>query len=152
VNCQGVIHHTPNTEQCVKEISRVLKVGGTANISVYYKNFFLRKWRYISFFSKFFKKSGAKMEGRGRENIYGLNDIDEIVRHYDGAENPIGKAYSKQEFIDMCGPYFDIENARVFFFPARTLPFKIPLFLHQFLDKNFGFMINLKLRKKACAE
>ena len=25
VNCQGVIHHTPNTKSCVKEISRILK-------------------------------------------------------------------------------------------------------------------------------
>lgn len=151
VNCQGVIHHTPNTKQCVKEIARVLKTGGSANISVYYKNFFLRNWKAIKLFSKLLKKSGAKMDGRGREDIYGLDDIDEIVRHYDGAENPIGKAYSKQEFIDMCSPYFEIEHSRVFFFPARTLPFKMPLFLHQFLDRNFGFMINLKLRKKACA-
>lgn len=28
VNCQGVIHHTPDTEKCVSEIARVLKPGG----------------------------------------------------------------------------------------------------------------------------
>ena len=28
VNCQGVIHHTPDTEKCVAEIARVLKSGG----------------------------------------------------------------------------------------------------------------------------
>lgn len=42
VNCQGVIHHTPNTEQCVKEIARVLEPTGTVSISVYYRNVFLR--------------------------------------------------------------------------------------------------------------
>lgn len=37
VNCQGVIHHTPNTEAAVTEIARVLQPGGTASISVYYR-------------------------------------------------------------------------------------------------------------------
>ena len=46
VNCQGVIHHTPNTELCVKEIARVLNNEGTAIISVYYKNIFLRSWKF----------------------------------------------------------------------------------------------------------
>src|SRR5437016_4111083 len=35
VNCQGVIHHTPDTVACVREIARVLKPGGTACLSVY---------------------------------------------------------------------------------------------------------------------
>ncbi len=31
----GVIHHSPNTEACVKEIWRVLKPGGTARVMIY---------------------------------------------------------------------------------------------------------------------
>ena len=41
VNCQGGIHHTPNTELCVSEIARVLEPNGTALISVYFKNIFI---------------------------------------------------------------------------------------------------------------
>ena len=33
VNCQGVIHHAPNTEACVKEIARVLGPQGSALIT-----------------------------------------------------------------------------------------------------------------------
>jgi 2-polyprenyl-3-methyl-5-hydroxy-6-metoxy-1,4-benzoquinol methylase len=50
VNCQGVIHHTPDTSACVREIARVLEPGGTAVISVYYRNVFIRAWpvlRYV---------------------------------------------------------------------------------------------------------
>jgi len=49
VNCQGVIHHTPNTESCVKEIARVLDANGTACISVYYKNILLNAWPLLKY-------------------------------------------------------------------------------------------------------
>ena len=32
--------------------------------------------------------------------------IDEIIRLYDGVDNPIGKAYTKEEFCRMLSPYF----------------------------------------------
>ena len=47
VNCQGVVHHTPNTQKAINEIFRVLKRGGKASISVYYKNFLLRNYNYL---------------------------------------------------------------------------------------------------------
>ena len=47
VNCQGVIHHTPEPEKAVAEIARVLKPGGTASISVYYRNPILRLWPFL---------------------------------------------------------------------------------------------------------
>ena len=48
VNCQGVIHHCPNPEAAIAEIARVLAPRGTAAISVYYKNAYLRAWRRTS--------------------------------------------------------------------------------------------------------
>jgi ubiquinone/menaquinone biosynthesis C-methylase UbiE len=148
INCQGVIHHTPNTEQCVKEIARILKPGGTAYISVYYKNILLRNWAKISFIGKFLFKLGGGLKGRGRENIFKTKDVNDIVRLYDGDKNPIGKAYSKKEFIKMVTPFFKIKRTDLFFFPARALPFKISNTLHKFLSKNMGFMIHFQLVKK----
>jgi len=148
VNCQGVIHHTPDTQACISEIARILKPDGTASISVYYRNVFLRFWPLIKGFGRFLNWFGAGMKGRGREKIYSENNPDELVRLYDGTENPIGKSYSKESFIRLLSPYFEVEDIYLHFFPARTLPFSIPKSLHRFLDKNFGFLIYVNLRKK----
>ena len=148
VNCQGVIHHTPNTEKCVEEISRILKKGGTAYISVYYKNLFLRHWSKISILGKALTKLGGGMKGRGRENIFSSKNTNDIVKLYDGDKNPIGKAYSKNEFLEMVENYFEVKRTDLFFFPARALPFLLPKWLHQFLAKHFGFMIHVQLVKK----
>lgn len=147
VNCQGVIHHTPNTEACVGEIARVLRPGGTSLISVYYKHLFLRSWPILKYPARVLLALGAGMKGRGRENIYGVSDINEIVRLYDGEHNPIGKAYSKSEFGQMLSRHFEIEEIFFHFFPARSLPFRIPGWLHRILDERFGFMIFAKCRK-----
>ena len=148
INCQGVIHHTPNTEKTIEEMARVLKDNGTAYISVYYKNIFLRNWSALQYFGKFLSKFGAKLKGRGRENIFTQNDVDEITRLYDGKENPIGKSYSKKEVVSLVEDKFYIDEVFLNFFPARSLPFKIPNFVHKFLSKNMGFMVHLSLRKK----
>jgi len=148
VNCQGVIHHTVNPDKAIEEIARVLKSGGQASISVYYKNFFIRNWKSIRFFGKFLNKKGAKLKGRGRESIFGKEDTDEITRMYDGDKNPIGISYSKKELNSALEKYFKIEKTFLYFFPARSLPFKIPKYLHRFLAKYFGFMIHANLIKK----
>jgi len=149
VNCQGVIHHTPDTEACVHEIARVLQPGGTAMISVYYKNFFLRSWPLLKYPGKILSWLGACMKGRGRENIFSINNVDEIVRLYDGDKNPLGKSYSKNDFLKLLSSSFEIEEVFLHFFPARSLPFRIPKWLHKFLDRKAGFLIYAKCRKIA---
>lgn len=148
VNCQGVIHHTPDTVAAVQEIARITKPGGTAYISTYYRNFILRNWPWLSILGKLLTKVGAGLSGRGRENIFSIRDVDEITRMYDGEGNPIGKSYSRSELVQIVAPYFDVELAFLNFFPARALPFRLPQPLHYFLSRQFGFMIHLSLRKK----
>lgn len=147
VNCQGVIHHTPNTEACVSEIARILRPNGSALISVYYKNIFLRCWPIFKYIGKVLSIFGAGMSGRGRESIYATDDSTEIVRLYDGKKNPIGKAYSKDEFTQMLSRHFKVEQVFYHFFPARSLPIRIHSRLHRFLDEKFGFMIFAKCKK-----
>ncbi|MCR4316541.1 MAG: class I SAM-dependent methyltransferase [Planctomycetes bacterium] len=147
VNCQGVIHHTPNTENCVSEIARVLKPGGTACISVYYRNVILRNWWLLRIPSYVLFKLGARLKGRGRETIFAQRDIDDIVRYYDGSENPIGKMYTKKQFREMIEKHFVVEEIYYHFFPRRALPFWMPKFLHRFLDRRLPFMIYATLRK-----
>jgi ubiquinone/menaquinone biosynthesis C-methylase UbiE len=147
VNCQGVIHHTPNTDCVIGEIARVLKPGGTASISVYYRNSILRVWPYLRWLGWPLAKLGGGLKGRGRESMFLEKDVDQIVRLYDGLENPIGKSYTKKQFIEMLQPYFSVEETYLHFFPARALPFRIPGALHRWLDRNLGFMIYASVRK-----
>jgi len=147
VNCQGVIHHTPDTEACVQEIARVLKDGGTAIISVYYRNLFLAAWPVLRYAGRALARWGLGLRGRGRESILRAEDAREVVRMYDGADNPIGKCYCRRDFLELLRPYFHVEELFFHLFPARAFPFRLPRVLHRFLDRHFGFMIYSKLRK-----
>jgi 2-polyprenyl-3-methyl-5-hydroxy-6-metoxy-1,4-benzoquinol methylase len=151
VNCQGVIHHTPDTEATIAEIARVLKSAGTASISVYYRNPILKLWPYLRWLGWPLAKLGGGLKGRGREKIFLKGDVDEIVRLYDGDANPIGKSYSREQFENLLRKHFVIQEIYLHFFPARSLPFKIPAVLHRWLDKHLGFMIYATVQK-LCAD
>ncbi|MBX9780054.1 MAG: class I SAM-dependent methyltransferase [Chitinophagaceae bacterium] len=151
VNCQGVIHHTPNTAKSVSEIARVIKCGGTASISVYYRNLTLRFWPLLRWLAYPLALFGGGLKGRGRENIFKKSDVDDIVRIYDGDANPIGKSYTLESFKELIKNDFEIEEIYFHFFPARSLPFRIPKSLHRWLDRKLPFMIYANLKKK-CVE
>ena len=148
VNCQGVIHHTPDTDKCISEISRILKPNGTANISVYYRNPILRFWKILRYLYWPLSLFGGGLKGRGRDSIFKEKNVDKIVRLYDGKDNPIGKSYTKGSFVKILEPHFLIKETYLHFFPARTLPFKMPVFIHKWLDRTFGFMIYATLKKR----
>jgi ubiquinone/menaquinone biosynthesis C-methylase UbiE len=151
VNCQGVIHHTPDTQAAISEIARVLIPGGTASISVYYRNPILKAWPYLRWLGWPLAKLGGGLKGRGREKIFLEKDVDEIVRLYDGSENPLGKSYTQSQFRTMLGKHFLVKETYLHFFPARALPFKLPKSLHRWLDKRVGFMIYATLQKPCAA-
>ena len=147
VNCLGVIHHTPNPSQAVAEIARVLKPGGTACISVYYRNAIIRNWGLFSRLSKMIGRRGARLEGRGREGIYFENSVEEVIRQYDGKDNPIGIGFTREQFVALLSPSFQVVEIFHHFFPARTLPHGIPSWLHRVLDTRLPFMIYASLRR-----
>lgn len=147
VNCMGVVHHTPNTEKAISQISRVLKPGGTACISVYHRNLILRLWPMLRWIGYPLSKIGGGMKGRGREGILKESNVDEIVRLYDGKDNPIGKSYTKTQFKELLEPFFLIKEIYYHFFPSRALPIVIPKKVHQWLDEHVPFMIYANLEK-----
>lgn len=149
VNCQGVIHHTPSTENAIAEIARVLRPGGTASISVYYRNIVLKQWHWLGWIAgSILGASGAALKGRGREGIYTVRRAEDVVRMYDGSGNPIGKAYDRGQFIDLLSPHFEIDEIYFHFFPARSLPLRIPKGLHRFLDARLPFMIYASVTRR----
>lgn len=86
VYSNGVIHHTPNTQQVVDEIYRVLKPGGKAIIMVYAENS-LHYWRNL-----------VSVLGL-RQHLLDTFSISEIMsRHVEITENdarPLVKVYTK---------------------------------------------------------
>lgn len=148
VNCLGVVHHTPHPDKAIGEIARILKPNGSASISVYYKNAVIRAWPILRPFALALGYLGAKMKGRGREGIYKLKSVDDVIRYYDGEKNPIGIGYTRSEFVAELEKHYHIEEIYYHFFPARSLPIPIPRFLHRFLEWLFPFMIVAGVRKK----
>lgn len=147
INCQGVIHHTPNTQLCIKEIYRVLNSNGTASISLYYVNNLLKIAGILLPVFKFMAKIFIKNTGRGRD-FSKVNTLDDLVRYYDGSENPLGKAYSKKQFDKMLNNagFKNIEY-KFFFFPFRFFTIKFPKFIQRILVRLFPFMIVANIKK-----
>lgn len=148
VNCLGVIHHTPDTPATVREIARVLRAGGTATVSVYYRNALLRGWPLLRFTGRWLRKLGVGLKGRGREAMVDNADVDEIVRLYDGADNPIGKSYTRAQFTALMESHFHVREIYFHFFPARALGVRLPRPVHRLLDGLLPFMIYASLEKK----
>jgi len=140
----GVLHHTPDTAKAFQEVYRVLKPGGYASISLYYKNILLHP-RVFPVTRRVFALFAPKVPGRA-----GLNRAktpEEFVRIYDGDSNPVGTSYSLAEAKEIARP-FKFLSHEIHYFPARFLVEQpIPEVVHRFLDRRFGTMIYLKLQK-----
>jgi SAM-dependent methyltransferase len=146
VNCQGVVHHTPDMPGCLAEFHRVLRPEGTLCFSVYFRTLPLRSrtlYRLVA------STAGRLMalEGRGRESMFGAAEPEDFVRMYDGAANPIGRAYSRAELHEAVRGHFAILEEIRFGFPRRILPLALPDWLHRILSRAFGLMIVLRCRR-----
>jgi SAM-dependent methyltransferase len=147
VNCQGVIHHTPDTAACIREIARVLRPGGTAVVSVYHRNLILRAWPAVRPVAWAVSALGGGLRGRGREGMLRLRNANDLVRCYDGVQNPIAKAFSRAELREMLAPHFHIQDMFLHFFPARAIPGRMPALVHRLLDRRLGFLLFARLTK-----
>ena len=147
VNCQGVIHHTPAPQHAVREFARVLGPGGTLCLSVYHRNALLRHPLALRLFARLFG-GVVGLAGRGRESLLATADAGEIVRMYDGRDNPIGLAYTVAELGRLLGASFLVERVERFYFPARAMPVRIPRALHRWLSAHFGLMVIVRARKR----
>ena len=89
----GVLHHTPNTEQTLKELHRVLKPGGTAMIGLYATYSVMFLWyRMRSVLSGSLSKEAS--------NEW-MNSNTEGDWQTEGRENHWTKTYTKPEFRGM---------------------------------------------------
>lgn len=147
VASSGVLHHTPNILQAFKECFRVLKPGGNAKITLYHKGFLHKP---IIFPVTKMVMKFCRVKHPGADLSKQAKDVDDFIRQYDGAQNPVGLGNTTKEWSQLLQKAgFKIENYQLHFFPKRFLPLKkiIPNFVHYFLDKYYGTMIYFDLMK-----
>ena len=142
VHCSGVIHHTPDPVQILRELRRVLKPTGSAQVMVYnYDSLFLHL--YVAY---------CLQIGEGR--YAGMEIRDAFARTTDGPDCPISRVYRQREFIDLCqeagfaaeciGVAISMYEAQLFprrfeAIPHRGLPTESRKFLLALEVDNHGF-------------
>ena len=88
----GVLHHSPNTAGCIREVHRVLRPGGTALIMVYN----LYSWAALNLWALQCAAKGKPFRSP-RQAIF------------DHMESPGTKAYTRAEVLDLMSD-FDIQS------------------------------------------
>lgn len=126
----GVLHHTPDTIKAIKECYRVLKPGGKSKITLYYKGLLHHK---IVFpvMKIFMRITGIKHPGADMAKT--AQTIEDFIRQYDGAGNPVGIGHTNSEWkhiFDSIG--FKVVDWQLHYIPIRLIPFKkfVPKAIH----------------------
>ncbi len=84
----GVVHHSPNTDQIISEIHRVLKPGGRCYIAVYHKHSLFFWWSV--FLINFVVRGGYRKRT--------LQQQLSLIEYPNQNENMVIKLYSRSEF------------------------------------------------------
>lgn len=145
----GALHHTPNPLGAFRECFRVLKPGGRAKLALYHKGV-LHSAAVFSLARALMKLLGVKHPGADLSRT--AEDVDDFIRQYDGAGNPVGIGKTTAEWsLDLSSAGFLIERHELHYFPKRFIPFRdwVPVFFHACLDRMFGTLIFFDLIRPA---
>ncbi len=143
----GVLHHTPDTMQAFRESFRVLKPGGSAKITLYRKGILHHPWMFP------LTRLAMRLTGLrhpGADLASASDSVDDFIRQYDGAANPVGIGRTDAGWAQMLRQVgYNVTRAEVHYFPKRFLPFArlVPVFLHRWLDRKAGTMVYFTLSK-----
>jgi ubiquinone/menaquinone biosynthesis C-methylase UbiE len=130
----GVLHHTPNTQKAIGEVHRVLKPGGRIIIMLYHTE---SVHVYL----------GAPLYRIAHKLRSGAQSlVEDWVRVYDGAENPLGKAYSRSQLRQMFAHFRNLRFTGCD--PIRRkYPAAVNWLNQKLLSKRWGFWMVIKGEK-----
>ena len=140
VYSHGVLHHTPDTAQAVREIHRVLRPGGRAIVMLYHRNSYnyrvnisllrragvhLLRWnvgvKLVHLLTG--EEQNALREHARRlkaERAY-LSSEEFLSQNTDGAGNPLARVYSREDARQLFKDFSRVE-LRTYFLNKRWLP------------------------------
>jgi len=137
----GVLHHTPRTEQAVKEMHRVLKPGGRALIILYHRNslHYYLHIRVVSASKRFIRHliSGRKLGEFSMRKV--------LAETTDGESNPLTKLYSRMGGKQMMQTFRTVKT-EVYHLNKGDFPlgFLVPKPVLQFLSRYVGWYLVLR--------
>lgn len=133
----GVLHHSPYTEACFREIYRVLRPGGKVVVMMYNKNsvFYRLRIPAMKFFNPAFKGWS----------------IQKICNYLDGPGNPLGRFFDRAQIRGMMQGFKGIRFQPRFFshlhFPGKPNIFPKSLCCH--IGNHFGWLLYASGVKKS---
>jgi len=89
VYSNGVLHHTPDTEEAIREVHRVLRPGGVAKVMLYHRNS-LNYWMEIVLRHGVLR--AEFLRGRSTEEI-----MSRVIEYSDHGATPLVKVYSRTQ-------------------------------------------------------
>jgi len=145
----GVLHHTPDVDQALAEAFRVTKPGGVGLITLYRKGI-LHTPLVFPIVRLAMRLSRARHPGAdlARDSV----SIDDFIRMYDGADNPVGVGFKTSEWrTKLVRVGWIVESFESHYFPLRMVPLlrRSPRWLHLSLDRMFGTMVYFTLRRSS---
>jgi len=157
VYSHGVLHHTPNLDNALREVQRVLKPGGDIIIMLYYRpsfNYYVRIQGYTRLkVLAYLLVRPVLPESRRKGNLelhyqnfrhmgFKYLSVAEFPNHCtDGPECPIANSYTKSEIQRLFSPYFVNLRFAVAHFPIHNTIHFFPLNVERFLASRFGWYL-----------
>jgi len=145
VYSHGVLHHTPDTPKSVREIHRVLRPGGRAEVMLYHRGSYnyrvnisllrragvhLLRWspgiKLVHLVTKEPEEALREHSRRLQAERGYLNSDEFLNQNTDGAGNPLARVFSRSEARALFKDFSSVE-LRTFFLNKRWLPIVGPL-------------------------
>lgn len=124
----GVLHHTPDTKRAVAEAKRVLRNDGSLIVMFYHRNSFQYRVKFPI------------------QRVLAGKSLQQSVNDVDGAGNPKGDVYSRDQLFDLIGPFERVEIFAGLFpwYKLGAVTRVVPAAARAWADRRWGFFLYAK--------